>query len=59
MGIPGTQGKAEKPAMSGWEYLSFMKPALFVFKLAICGVFVYLLFSDTLFEASVGLTIAL
>lgn len=27
--------KAEKPAMSGWEYLRFMKPALFVFKLAV------------------------
>lgn len=59
LGIPGTQGKAEKPAVSGREYLSFMKPALFVFKLAICVDLVYWLFSDTLFEASVGLTIAL
>lgn len=41
VGDNGTQGKAEKPATSGWEYLSFMKPALFVFKLAICGDFIY------------------
>lgn len=59
LGIPGTQGKAEKPAVSGRKYLSFMKPALSVFKLAICVDLVYLLFSGTLFEASVGLTITL